>query len=179
MASGGPRESLAALVRDIGETGRGITDEELRRLRTGLSAAVVAAPNLARVDDDLGGLLWRGRILTGDEWLPRLEAKFLKHVVLREEWPDRTTLDAYTISLTNAVQDANAGVYLDRDLEAWRMTFVARSRSSRGPAGGPYMLVVFLAEKGFWVTGYQPEEEGRSIRPDRLMQGGRWLRLVR
>ena len=121
-------EAIAALVRDIGESGRDITDEELKRLRTHLAAVALVRPTVARVDDEAGGLMWEGDILKGGDWIPRLEAKYLKHVVLNQEWPDGTTIEEYAESLAETVRDPTGGVYIELDEETWKVTCVARSR---------------------------------------------------
>lgn len=111
---------------------------------------------MAAADDELGGLLWKDQILKGGDPLPRLEAKYLKHVEVNGEWSAGTSIDEYLASLARAVCDANGGVYLERDGRAWKITFVARSRAGIGPRGGPYIVVVFLLEKDLWVTGFRP-----------------------
>lgn len=166
--------AIAALVQDLGESGRGATADELLWLRSYLAGHVLRRPSLTR-DDELTGLPWRGRIFAPGDLLPRAEAKFLKHVVDRREWPDGTTLEAFMSSLERAVRNPS-GVYLERDAGDWKLTCVARSGRRRGGGGGSHIVVVFMPAKGLWVTGYQPAGGLRQIERSGRLAGGRWLR---
>ncbi len=172
-------EAISALIRDIGESGRDITDEELQRLRTYLAAVSLARPSVARVDDGAGGLMWEGHILKGGDWMPRLAAKYLKHVMLNREWPDGTTIEEYAESLAEAVQDPTGGVYVERDEDTWKVTCVARSHRWTGRHGAAYIVVAFLPAKDPWLTGFQPDRGLRYITQDQLRTSGRWLRRPR
>lgn len=170
---------VAALIREIGESGRDITDDELRRLRAHLATRSLPRPTMARADDELGGLEWQGRILRGGDWLPRLEAKYLKHVVVNEEWPAETTFDEYAESLARAVQNPNGGGYLEWGENVWKLTFVVRSPRRAAPGDRPCIVVMFYPERDFWVTGFQYLAGLARLRRQRLSRGGRWLRSVR
>lgn len=167
--------AIAALIEDFGDSGREATTEELLRLRSYLATHVLRRSSLTR-DDELAGLPWRGRILGPGDLLPRAEAKFLKHVVDRREWPDATTVEMFVDSLERAVRNASGGVYLERDAGDWKLTFVARSGAWRGDGGGSHIVVVFIPAKGLWVTGYQPAGGLRQIERGGKLAGGRWLR---
>lgn len=149
------RAVIAALIENLGDSGRDATADELLRLRSYLATHVLRQSTLAR-DDELAGIPWRGRILAPGDLLPRADAKFLKHVVDRREWPEGTTIEAFMDSLERTVGKVSGGVYLERDAGDWKLTFVARSGRWRGDGGGSHIVVVFLPTKGFWVTGYQP-----------------------
>ena len=176
--SSGREQAIPELIREIGESGRAITDAELERVRAHLATHTLTRPTMAVADDELGGLPWEGRVLKGGEWLDRLAAKYLKHVEIRREWPDGTTLDEYAASLAEAVRDPGAGVYLEWD-DGWKLTFAARSQTWRGPFGYPYIVVAFYPEQDFWVTGFQPREGLAHVTHRPTGTGGRWLRRPR
>ena len=170
---------VPALIREIGESGRDTTDDELQRLRTHLATHTLLRPTMARADDELGGLAWKGRILKGGDWMPYLEAKYLKHVLVNEEWPAETTLEEYAESLAWAVQNPNGGVYLERVVNAWKLALVVRSRRQAAPGPSPYILVMFFPEQEFWVTGFRYPFGLARLRRRYLPEGGRWLRSVK
>ena len=109
--------------------------------------------------------------------MDRVVAKHLLHVELGQEWPVGTLPDEYLTSLEHTIRNQQGGISLERDEAGdWRLVFVGRSGRWRGPDGGNYILVGFLAEDGCWMTGFQPEQglayvTGRQRRAD-----GRWLR---
>ncbi len=180
--SGTPRQgnyddgaAIAAIIDDLGESGREAPTEELLRIRSYLASHALRRPSLTR-DDELAGLRWQGRVLVPGDLLPRAEAKFLKHVVDRREWPDGTTVEMFMDSLERVVRNASGGVYLERDAGEWKLTFVARSGGWRGDGGGSHIVVVFIPTKGLWVTGYQPAGGLRQIERIGKLAGGRWLR---
>lgn len=175
---GDNRETIAALVRDLGETGRAATDEEIQRLRTYFATvALRQQPNLAEVEDDLGGLEWEGRILRGGQFMDRLSAKYLYHVQVRQEWPAGTTPGAYLTGLAQAIEHPSGGISLGQDdAGSWRLLFVARSGRWRGPHGGDLIVVGFLAEEGRWLTGFQPDQGRAYVQRHQRRLRGRWLR---
>jgi hypothetical protein len=170
--------AIGELVRDLGDSGRDATREEIRRLRTYFAeVALRRQPNFGAADDDIGGWEWSGQRIRGGQLMERLGAKYLYHVEHELEWPIGTTPDEYLESLERVIRNQSGGVYLDRAADgAWRIGFVARSGRWRGAEGGPDILVTFLAERGLWLTGFQPRQ-GRAYVERGLGAGSmRWLR---
>lgn len=176
------REAIAALVRDLGESGRDITDEELQRLRDHLATWSLARPLQIEVDPDAWGYRWPNPddppILPGDR-LDQREAKYLKHVVARGEWPAGTTVDDYMASLAQVVRGETSGVYLERDANSWKVTFVVRAPRRPGARGGDYIIVAFLPEKDRWLTGFRPTEGLTQITRRTPTGEARWLKRPR
>jgi len=176
------RAAIAALVRDVAESGREIADEELRRLRKYLVSWTLDRPLRIVADSETWGYPWPGPddppILPADQ-LDQREAKYLKHVVHRGEWPVGTSIDEYMATLRHVVLDENGGVYLERDADSWKVTFVARTPRRRGARGGDYIIVAFLPEKDRWLTGFRPTEGLTAITRRPSIGGARWLKRPR
>ncbi len=179
----GDVQTIARLVRDLGESGRPGSDDEIRQLRTYFAeVGLHRRPNIARADDEIDGWEWEGRPVRGGEYIDRLVAKFLRHVEFGQEWPIGTTVEQYVESLERVIRTPNGGVYLewfDELCDAWRLAFVAPSRRWRGPGGDAYILVTFLADEGRWLTGFQPPRARTYVARHQEERSGRWLRRVR
>ncbi len=50
---------------------------------------------LQRVDEQVAGYEWQGRLLCENDLLPTLEQHYLKHVIARGEWTEGTTIAEY------------------------------------------------------------------------------------
>jgi len=170
--------AVAALVRDLGESGRPATEGEIEQLRSYFARmALRRHPNVARVEADLGGWEWQGRILRGGQFMDRLAAKYLYHVEFRREWPEGTSPEEYLASPEGVIRDQSGGISLERDEDGdWRLVFMARSGRWRGPHGGDLIVVGFLAEEGRWLTGFQPQRGRAYVQRNQRRLGGRWLR---
>lgn len=173
---------IAALVKELGESGRPAADEEIRRLRAYFAdVALYRRPNVARADDEIDGWEWEGQSVRAGEYLDRSAAKFLRHVEFGQEWPTGTTLEQYLSSLGSAVRNPNGGIYLewfDEARDAWRLAFVARSGRRRGPGGDAHILVTFLADEARWLTGFQPPRALAYLTRYQGERAGRWLRRM-
>src|SRR5688572_8233283 len=96
---------IAELVKELGESGRLASDEEIWRLRAYFAdVALDRRPNLARADAEIDGWEWEGQPVRAGEYVDRLAAKFLRHVEFGQEWPPGTTPEQYLSSLRGAVR---------------------------------------------------------------------------
>ncbi|HEY8446290.1 MAG TPA: hypothetical protein VIL01_04215 [Thermomicrobiales bacterium] len=132
-----------------------------------------------RARGELAGVIWQGQELRGSTMLPPADRHFIKHVMLRREWPDNTALDDYLASIQEVVHDPASGVATRRyEGRAWQLTVVRRSGSLRGPAGHEWVLVDYRVETGHWTTAYQfSEDPTTELR--RKAEEFRWLRRPR
>ena len=156
-------------MNDSGEAGQGDDVESIGHLIRALADARHRATN-----EEVNRL----RGFFGDAVLPRVPGsyareKYERHVIENEEWPPGTSLDEYARSLRSAVHHSEASVrlYYDPAYEAWSIMFVAPSGAWEGPEGFPFIVVLFNAERGWWVTGFQPEDGLRYA----SRRGGFWL----
>ena len=153
---------------------------ELRTLREFLAGDVLHRPTLTRLDPDLPLLEWPpGRIVRPGDLVPIQEAKYLKHVLVDEEWPLDTTINQYLASLARVVRGERSGIYVDADETDWRISFVGRAGRSAGPGGSSHIVVVFIPAKARWLTGYQPLRGAREVERRRESQRGRWMHRAR
>jgi len=155
-SSGDDASTISALVRELGDTGRRATTQEIARLRRFFLDSVLPADADPR----------RGGIVT------YLTDKFDEHW---REWPRSATVDDYLASLRATVRYQRGGVRLYRHPTnaAWMLLFVGPARDWRGAAGGPHIVVLFNGERVFWVTGFQPPGSGMRYATN---QGGQWLK---
>lgn len=92
---------------------------------------------------------------------PRVIAKHGKHVEDDLQWPDDTAPDEYLASLRDTVLDPRGGIYLvEPEVElTWTIYFVGPvSYRWRGRYHGDRIVVLFNAERLFWITGFQAED---------------------
>ena len=142
--------SIARLVQELAGTRRRATDEEVDHLLRFFADTVLLN-------------------------VPRSYAheKHEQHAIDNEEWPPGTGLDEYLSSLRAAVHDPGASVrlYYDQDYGGWNIMFAAPSRDWEGPEGFSHIVVLFNGERGWWVTGFQPEAGLQYV----VRQGGLWI----
>lgn len=169
-------DRIAALVREIAGTGRGITDGELGQVREEV-ARVGFDPNATtKASMLLDGLIWAGRRIASTDRLDNALAHYLRHAIVQQEWPPGTTFADYVDSLRRAVVDPGGGLYLDRYFGVWELSFVAPSGPQRGPGGADWILVGYQVEYEFWVTGFQPQAGLGYLARTPKRTDGRWLR---
>jgi hypothetical protein len=90
-----------------------------------------------------------------------LALHFIQHVEVEKQWATGTTIDAYTDSLHRAVRDPEVRIALYRQ---WLMRDIAaavvptkRVLDNRQMGSGtlPNLLVVYRADRGMLISGYQ------------------------
>jgi hypothetical protein len=155
-SSGDDAATISALVRELGDTGRRATPQEIARLRRFFLDSVLPADADPR----------RGSMAT------YLAHKFSEHL---REWPPYATVNDYLASLRATVcyQWGSIRLYPHPTNAAWMLMFVGPARQWQGAAGGPHIVVLFNDERVFWVTGFQPPRSGLRYAAD---QSGRWLK---
>ncbi len=158
----------------VGE--RLLTSEQLWEIREHVAKAWYNLTRKQRISRELVGLQWRGRVLQPGDALLTDVANYLKHVVVRQEWPPSMSLTAYRESLRKAVRDPDSGLMTStyRD-KGCHLSIVRRSQELKGPGGHEWLLVEYRVSTGNIATAFQLEE-GLSYldRPGRREQ--RWLR---
>jgi hypothetical protein len=155
MSGNDDAPAIQALVHALGATERIATADEAARICTFLGERVLPRRITARVAGKHG-----------------------THVEDNLEWPLGTTPDEYLESLRAVTLDERSGLFLEysEDDDDWTAYLVGRvPRAWRGPSGAGWIVVIFNADRGLWVTGFQPER-GLDYVTDR---DGFWTRLPR
>jgi len=163
------------LILEVATGARRPAASELREVlehvaRAGFSPVI---PEGAR--GELAGQQWRGRTLTGKDRLPAAERHYLKHAMIRREWPVGTPFDGYLESIEQTIRDPRSGIFASRYAGSWQLGVVGPSGRFRGPTGGRWILVEYRVAIGYWVTAYQPKEGLRVLRSAQRSEL-RWLR---
>ena len=148
---------------------------ELQRLREHVVQAGFDPSAAERVRGRLAGVSWRGRVLSGTDRLPPAEAKYLWHVLVREEWPRGTGLSDYIASIREVILDPLSGVFTNRYQGAWGFGIVRQSGELSGPRGFEWVLVQYRLGWGHWTTAFQPEL-GLQELDEPCWSDIRWLR---
>ena len=156
MTSGGDQSTeIRLLVHALGSIGRVATVDEAVRICRFLGESVLPQRINARVVTKHG-----------------------THVEDNLEWPRGTTPEEYLESLRAIVLDERSGLFFEYSEEDgdWTAYLVGRVRRVwRGPSSAGWVVVIFNADRGLWVTGFQPE---RGI--DYVMdRNGLWVRSPR
>ena len=122
------------------------------------------------------GLRWGGRILQAGDRLPTDAVHYLKHMVVRQEWPLGLSLAAYRESLRAVIRDDASGLLTSRFRDkGHHLSIVRRSGALRGPGGYEWLLVEYRVATGNIATAFQLEEGLDYLeRPGRREK--RWLR---
>ena len=90
----------------------------------------------------------------------RVWEKHAKHIEDDRQWPDDTSADEYLDSLRDVVLSPRSGMYLvEPEIEdTWTIYFVGSvPYRSQGRYPGIRIVVLFNAERHFWITGFQAE----------------------
>ena len=174
-ASGSDRAAEAnRLILEAGASGRELSADELRRVLEHVARAGFQVRTLAKASR-LGGIVWGGRVLKGNDRLPSAEVHYLRHVVAEQEWPPGTTLAAYLQSIRDVILDPASGVLVSQLQGEWQLTVVRRSGPLRGPAGHEWVMVDYRVSISSWVTAYQLRRGLVEITRSAGRQGLRWL----
>ncbi len=93
-------------------------------------------------------------MLQGSSWLPPAERHSLKHVLVRHEWPDSTTLEDYLASIRAVILDPTSGVATrNYQQRGWHLTIARHSGSWRGPRGSSWILCRLSGADGTLADG--------------------------
>ena len=179
LGSAGSRDSnwhpTDRLILQVATGTRGLRRGELERVLEHVARAGFNLQATETARSDLAGLVWQGRVIKATDRLRPDHRHFLKHVVIDQEWPAGTSLQAYVDSVSRVIRDPTSGVFANRYLGAWSLGIIRESRDLRGPGGHDWVLVQYRLGWGHWVTAFQPDmglDEVLKPRWDDV----RWLR---
>jgi hypothetical protein len=170
--------SVADLIREAATGARRLTPDELRRVLGHIAQAGFDPNGQERARGRLAGIPWQGRIIEGSDALPPADAHYLRHVIVKQEWPDGTTLAGYIASIREVILDPRSGVLTCRYQGALQITVVRQSGTLRGLLGFEWILVDYRVATDHWMTAFQPEEGLQELRSPRR-EDMRWLRRPR
>jgi hypothetical protein len=134
------------------------TEQEIG-LITGRIASAPFNEDMQNVPVLLRGLDYQGVIL-GTQ-MTSLALHFIQHVEVEKQWATGTTINAYTDSLHRAVRDPEVRIALYRQ---WGMRDIAAAivptkrvldSGQMGSGALPNILVVYRADRGMLISGYQ------------------------
>lgn len=145
------------LICEVIQTGRATTNVEVRQILDHVGSAVFSTA-VRRVPGRDRGLAYGGQMLGSRA--DSLMYHLIKRVVGEEQWATGTTATEYVADLHRAAYapEARLLMYFSRDQHF--AAVIARTGdavpSSRlGPASAPNILVVYSADSGTIITGYQ------------------------
>ncbi len=174
-ATPGNRSELDQFILAAATAVRELGGADLQRVLEHVAQAGFDPYSMEKVGGRVAGLLWQGRVLTGNDRLPPAEVHYLRHVVVAREWPLGTSLPEYLRSARDVIRDGRSGVLTSRYQGAWQLTVVRRAEELQGPDGFGWVLVDYRVQTGHWVTVFQPADGLRVLqRPTR--EDFRWLR---
>jgi hypothetical protein len=161
------------LVQELVRTGRAATADEVERIGERIATATFG-PSEVRVRPRERGLSYQGRALrTRDD---SLFVHLVRRVVLERQWAAGTTADDYLADLRQAVRSPQRrlAIYLRRGghlAATISPTLSGVPASRRGPEALPWLLVVYSADRGIIVSGYQISGSETAAIPE----DARWL----
>lgn len=169
---------LNRLITDAAIGVRRLTRDEIQSIVEHVARGGFDPNGREQAGGRLAGVHWLGQTVLGRDWLRPAEAHYLRHVVVRREWPLGTTLQDYVASIARVVLDPRSGVLVGHYQGAQQLTVLRRSHELRGIDGAAWILVDYRVAIGHWVTAFQPDA-GLAVlrRPER--GGVRWLRRPR
>jgi len=161
------------LIRDLIDTRRQATMDEIEQIVDRIVSASFDTRLSAVVPVRDRGLFYQGQTLG-----PRAAAltyHLAKRIVGDREWAYGTTAQQYVTDLQTAVNSRDARLVLYRRRGGHLATSLATNRvppSRLGPQAKPRLLVVFSADRGTIITGYQTSFEV----PPNIPEGALWLK---
>ena len=162
------------LIRDLIDTGRQATPEEIARIIERM-ATVPFEPRVRRVRLRERGASYLGQTL--GPYARSLAYHLIKRVVLDKQWAEGTTEEQYVSDLRRAVRspDARLVVYR-RQSGAIAATLCPTSAAlppvRRGTDAVALLLVVYSADRGIMISGYQISALDQASIPQEAL----WLR---
>lgn len=175
--AGGSIAHADRLILEAATGTRPLTRDELRQVAEHVALAGFR-PGTASPARGLSGLEWQGRTLHRSDRISAAERHYLRHAVVRQEWPLGTSLTDYIESIRYMVQDDRSGVFTSRYRGRQQVGFVRWSPELQGPDGSAWVLVEYRVGVGHWVTAYQPQEGLRALRSTER-EDLRWLQQPR
>lgn len=155
---------------------RRLTREELHEVLEHVARAGFDPNARERARGELAGIVWQGQVLRGSTLLPPAERHYVKHVLLRREWPTGTSLEDYLESARQTILNSGSSVFVSAYQGQWQLAVIGKSGSWRGPHGNEFIVVEYRVETGHWTTVFQP----RDMYTDFIRTAGRervrWLR---
>ena len=153
-----------------------LTPDELWEIQEHVADAWYNLTREQRIPREIVGTQWTGRVLQPGDALPTDVAHYLKHAVVRKEWPPGMTFAAYRESLSEVIRDPDSGLLTStyRD-KGCHLSIVRRSRELQGPGGYEWLLVEYRVSSGNIATAFQLDAGLDYLdRPGRREK--RWLR---
>ena len=162
------------LIRDLIDTGRQATPDEITRIIERMAMAPFE-PRVRSVSPEDQGIAYQGHILGERE--SSLSYHLVKRVIADEQWAHGTTADEYVADLRRAVRapSAHLTVYSERGgalAAALAPTAEVVQVQRQGPRALTNVAVIYSADRGIIVTGYQFSTLDRI----RIPEGARWLK---
>jgi hypothetical protein len=162
-----------APIREVITTSR----QTLPLERDAIVERIASAPFDPRTDATVPmkdrGLIYRGTTL--EARAPALHFHLVKRVVADRQWADGTSSPEYLSDLRRAVRATDARIMLYRRRGGCLAAVVARNRiepARLGSEAAPWILVVFSADLGTIITGYQIASAVQLNLPEDVL----WLR---
>ena len=168
-----PSHPVDHLIAELLETDRDASPDDVRRIIERMATAPFDS-RLTRVPISDRGLAYQGHVVAARE--TSLVVHLVRRVLLDRQWAEGTTAEQYVTDLRRAVrsQHTSLAVYGRRGgrlAATLTRTVQAVPASQRGPDWLPELLVVYSADRGMIVTGYQVS--GRQV--IHIPEGARWL----
>lgn len=165
---------VGGLIRRLVDAGREITPEDAREI-VGRMATAPFHREMVRVPTKLRGLAYSGRTLGARE--ETLFVHLVQRVLVDGQWAVGTAADQYLADLRRAVRWPAARLGLFVRQGGYLATTICPTNEvvpiqRRGVSPLPFIVVVYSAEWGALITGYQFSAiERLNIPPETL-----WLR---
>ncbi len=145
------------LIRELIATGREATDEEIEQIISRMAGASFDQGE-RKVPIRFRGAAYQGRTLGPSA--PSLTYHLTKRVVIEEQWAAGTTAAQYVADLRQAVRSPSArlALYTRRGgaiAAAATPTDVVVPPERRGSQPQPQLLVLYSADRGIMISGYQ------------------------
>ena len=163
------------LIRELIRTGRAATEDEVAQIVDRIATAPFN-PHQATVDEIDRGRPFLGRTLRAVE--ESLFYHLYKRVVVQQQWSPSTTAEEYVADLRQAIrQPVSRLVIYARDQDGWREHIAGVMAENpvpmrrRGARALPWIYVVYSADRGIILSGYQV----RSLQSVSIPEDAQWL----
>jgi hypothetical protein len=162
------------LIRELVQTGRAATADEVERIVERV-ATVPFNPRLVRVARQHRGLTYQGHTLAARA--DSLAYHLIQRVVVESQWSYGTAAQQYVADLRQALRSQQARLVLFERRGGFLVatltpTAVVVPTIRLGTDPKPHLLVVYSADRGTLITGYQFS----ALEEVSIPQEARWLR---